>query len=163
MAPTAPGAVPDPIAPSRSGQVQCFGPNFERRTCVSIGSYARDAAGVIQNKAVVLLASTPQIVMTTTAPVVLKGAAICGVIRQRDLDTATFTIDGEPADATDAATLRKTIAPSYVSIMDREVCSVEIPDAEGVVAAVTVDGKRTPKLDLRVRWVSPGDGFVVKP
>ena len=153
----------DPLAPSLKGQLHCYGPNVERKTCVSIGAYAKDAQGVIQNTAVVLMASSPQIVMTTKAPVEVKAGAVCGYIRLRDLETASFVIDGTPADATDAEAVRKAVAPAYAPFLDKEFCTVYRASGSALVGEVTVDGVRRRELDQRVRWISPSDGYVVKP
>lgn len=164
MAPAPPGApAADPIAPAWMGQAQCYAPNADTKACASIGAYARDARGVIQNTAEVLLSAEPRIVMTTMAPVEIKGAAICGVIQQRDLDTATFTLNGAPADAATAEAIRRSIGPGYAPVLNREVCSIEAKVANGLVAQVTVDGARRPELDQPIRWVSPAEGYTVKP
>lgn len=153
----------DPLAPAARGLVQCYGPNSERKTCVSIGAYARDEKGVIQNTATVLMASSPQIVMTTVAPVQVKAGAVCGFIRVSDLDTASFVIDGVAADATDAAAVRRAVAPAYAPFLEKEFCTVFRADGPGLVGEVTVGGQRRRDLDQRVRWVSPAEGYEVKP
>jgi hypothetical protein len=159
----APAAAVDPLAPAWAGQVQCYGPNVERRSCVSIGAYAKDADGAIQNTATVLLAVQPLIVMRTTAAVQVKGEAVCAVLAIRDIETAEFTVDGQPAAPDNAASIRRGIAPAYKQVLDRELCTTYEPDGEDTKALVTVDGRRRPDLDLRVRWVAPGEGFEVKP
>jgi hypothetical protein len=157
------GPAADPLAPAWAGQVQCYAPNVARHTCLSIGSYAKGADGAVASTAVVLLASRPQIVMRSTAPVTVRGAAVCGVLAARDLETATFTLDGEPADPADAAEIRKAIAPSYAPMLNRELCSIFVPGEPDMRAQVSVDGRRRPELDLPVRWISPAEGYEVKP
>ena len=156
-------AAVDPLAPAWAGQVQCYGPNVERRSCVSIGAYSKDPAGAIQNDATVLLAVQPQIVMRTTAAVQVKGEAVCAVLAARDVETAQFIIDGQPAAADNADSIRRGIAPAYKQVLNRELCTTYEPDGAEMKALVTVDGRRRPDLDLRVRWVSPAEGFEVKP
>jgi hypothetical protein len=164
MAPTPSGALAaDPIAPAWAGQAQCYAPKVATKACASIGAYARDARGVIKNTAEVLLSVEPRIVMTTVAPVEIKGAAICGVIRQLDLDTAIFALNGALADNATAAAIRRSIAPGYASVLNREVCSTEVKVADGLVAQVTIDGARRPELDQPIRWISPAEGYAVKP
>lgn len=153
----------DPLEPARRGLLQCYGPNPERKTCVSLGAYEMDAKGVIRNTATVLMASSPEIVMTTVAPVEVKAGAICGYIRLRDLGTARFTIDGVPADAADAEAVRNAVTPAYRPFLDKEFCTVFRPDGPGMVGEVTVGGLRRRDLDQRVRWVAPADGYAVKP
>ena len=154
----------DPLAPARLGKVQCYAPDVSRRTCRSIGAYAIDRRGVIQNTAIVLVAASPAIVLTTVAPVRVKAGAICGVIQAGDMERGTFTIDGEPASAADAATLRRQMAPGYAAILGHEICSADAPDEDGgTLAQVTVDGERRPAMDQRIRWVSPEEGYTVAP
>ncbi len=61
------GAEPaDPIGPALAGKVQCYAPNVARKTCSSIGAYARTADGHIDNRALVLVSPSPVIILETT-------------------------------------------------------------------------------------------------
>lgn len=153
----------DPIAPAWSGKVQCYQPDAARKTCNSIGSYAKDSTGAIQNTATILLRPEPLIVMRTTAPVVVKQNAICGTITERDLQAAEFTISGQPADEPNTDALRNVVRPGYVALLNREICTTYLPARDQMDAQVTVGGKRMPALDQKVRWVSPADGYAVAP
>lgn len=153
----------DPITPAWSGKVQCYQPDAARKTCNSIGAYARDPAGTIQNTATILLRPEPLIVMRTTAPVVVKQNAICGTITERDLLAAEFTIAGQAADAPNTEALRNAVRPGYAAVLNREICTTYQPAGDEMNAQITVGGKRMPALDQRVRWVSPADGYSVAP
>jgi len=153
----------DPLAPAWSGKVQCYQPDTARKTCVSIGAYAKGPGGTIQNTATVLLRPQPLILMRSTAPVVAKGGAICGTITARDLQSATFTIDGKAADDKTAEALRNAVQPGYASLLNREVCTAEISVGGELTGQVSIDGQRMPALDQRVRWVSPSEGYKVAP
>src|SRR4051794_20914073 len=95
LAPAADPAADDPIAPAAHGKVQCYAPNMERKTCASIGAYTRRSDGTVDNRAIVLVAPTPLVVMDTTTPTTIKAGAICGPIRASDIDAATITVDGK--------------------------------------------------------------------
>jgi hypothetical protein len=153
----------DPIAPAWSGKVQCYQPDAARRTCRSIGAYAKDPTGTIQNTATVLLRPEPLIVMRTTAPVAVKRNAICGTVTERDLAAAEFMIAGQPADEPNADALRNVVRPAYAPLLDREICTTYLPAGDLMNAQVTVGGKRMPALDQKVRWISPADGYAVAP
>lgn len=153
----------DPLAPAFEGKVQCYQPDAARKTCASIGAYERDADGTIQNTATVLLRPQPRILMRSRAPVIVKNSAICGVITERDLQAAAFSIDGEPADAANAEALRRAVRPGYAPLLNREVCTAYVPKDKEMTGQVSIDGKRQPALDQRVRWVSPAEGFTVAP
>lgn len=156
-------ALNDPLAPAFEGKVQCYQPDAARKTCASIGAYEKDADGTIQNTATVLLRPEPRIVVRSRAPVVVKNGAICGVITERDLQAAAFSIDGEPADAANAEALRRAVRPGYAPLLNREVCTAYVPKDQEMTGQVSIDGKRRPALDQRVRWVSPAEGFRVAP
>ena len=151
----------DPIEPAWQGKVQCHNPDRLRKTCRSIGSYARAADGAIQNTAVVLLNAQPAIVMTSVSPGQIKGDAICGKIRSPE--SGTFTVNGVPAPKDVEATLRKAVATATSSIADREICTSYIRDGDALASQVRVDGVRRPELDMQVLWVDPAEGFAVRP
>ena len=149
----------DPLEQAWLGRVQCHNPDRSRKTCQSIGSYARAPGGTIQNTAVVLLNAEPVIVMTSTAPVENKAGAICGKISSPE--AGAFTINGASAPPDLTATLRQAVATSTSSIADREICTSYIPDGDALISQVRVDGVRRPEFDMRVLWVEPAAGYVV--
>ena len=153
----------DTLAPAFKGQAQCYAPDVARKACASIGEYARDSAGRIQNTAIVLISPSPAIVMRTVAPVEVKGGAVCGVITAGDLERATFVVNGRSADDATAANIRRALAPGYAPILGHEICTAYEADGETMRGLVSMDGQRRPELDQVVRWVSPAEGFAVKP
>ncbi|MBK8544536.1 MAG: hypothetical protein IPL62_13885 [Caulobacteraceae bacterium] len=88
----------DVLAPARAGQLQCFEPNVTAKTCQSLGGYTFQANGVIDNPAQVLISPSPAIIMTINSPVAVRNNAICGPLAAADIQRATFTIDGAPAE-----------------------------------------------------------------
>lgn len=160
-APAAQAADLGPLAPAAEGKVQCYSPNTAAKSCVSIGSYLVDAKGVIQNDAVVMVSSSPFVVMTTRSAVTIKGGGDCGVLRPEHITTATFAIEGRPADAEQTKRLRAAMVGTMKPMMGHEVCVYYRPQGEGVLATSTVDGKPRPQMDQRVLWVTPADGWRV--
>lgn len=154
----------DPLEPAWRGQVQCYGPVVARKACASIGSYAKDAGGVIQNKAVVLMnPEQPRIVMTSVAPVQVKAGAVCGIIGKGDLKAASFEVDGAPASPDVAERVRQAIEPAYAPIVEREICTTYVPAGDALKAEISLEGKRRSEMDMPVRWVPADAGFTVKP
>lgn len=152
-----------PLAPAEGGKLQCHTPNVARKTCMSIASYDRDADGTLQNTAVVLLRAEPLIVARSTAPVVVRGDAVCGRITESGFAAMQFTIDGLPADPPNAEAIRNAIRPGFSATLNREICTRYVSAGDQLKGEVSIDGKRRPQLDQPVRWVSPGDGFSVSP
>lgn len=150
-----------PLAPAAEGKAQCYSPNSAARSCQSIGSYRVDPKGVIQNDAVVMVSSSPLVIMTTRSAVTIKAGADCGVLRSEHIAAATFTVEGRPADASQTSRLRAAMMASMKPMMGHEICVSYRPQGEGMLATSTVDGKPQPAMDQRVIWVSPADGWRV--
>jgi hypothetical protein len=149
-----------PLAPSADGKVQCFSPNTAAKTCQSIGAY-KIASGAIENEAIVMVSPSPLVVMTTRTPVQIKAGGDCGVMLAKYLTTATFTVEGRPADPAQTAKLRVAFADALKPTFGHEICVFYRPQGEGALATSTIDGRPRPDLDQKVMWVSPADGWKV--
>ncbi|MGH7024794.1 MAG: hypothetical protein ACREEB_14560 [Caulobacteraceae bacterium] len=155
--------LPEPIAPASQGQAQCYSPNLAAKTCASIAVYARNAAGVIQNTATVLIAKDPPVTMTTVSPVTATNNRLCGSTRAEDLNAATFTVGGAPADDARALQLHEGVNRAFAPIIDHTLCVTFVADGSQFVAHSALDGLPRPGLDQRVMWVSLADGWKVAP
>jgi hypothetical protein len=157
-------SLPDPIAPSAKGQLQCYSPDTARKTCSSFASYKSQANGAIDNIAIVLISENPIITMEIVSPVEIKAGKICGKVRKQDVDAAKFTVGGLLANATQAAMLREQIQLSYKSFFGHEICTAYLDQGGILLAKATMDGVPMPEAtDQRVLWISPGDGYRVSP
>jgi hypothetical protein len=153
----------DVLAPARQGQVQCFVPNVAAKTCQSIGSYAFNANGAIDNVSETLIMPAPLVVMRASAPVTVRNNAICGPLTAADIARATFTIDGRPATEQQTANIRAGLAQQLAPMFDVEMCvSVTAVDG-GYRADSTVGGVARPDLAQPVLWVRPEEGYRVAP
>ena len=152
-----------PIAPAAQGQLQCYTPDVARRTCRSLAAYKSNAKGAIDNTAIVLISQSPPISMKTVSPVVIKANQVCGLIRPRDIDAASFTLDDRPVDRAQTATLRQEMQSAMKGFFGHEICTTYVPADGSLLAKVTVDGASQPTMDQRVIWVSPTDGYKVSP
>jgi hypothetical protein len=151
----------DPLAPARQGQVQCFEPDAANKTCAAIASYAFAADGTINNTSDVLIFPEPAIVMHITSPVTERGDQVCGPIRNEDIASAQFVIDGQPTSDDNAQTIRAQMREQLAAMIGVEVCSRFVPDGGGFRAVATAGGR--PQPDQRVAWVRPSDGYRVAP
>jgi hypothetical protein len=151
----------DPLAPAMAGKVQCYAPDTQRKSCASIGSFVRNPDGRIDNRTIARLAPSPLIVVDTTAPVTIKGGAVCGPFTANDIETAQFTIDGKAANERQVASIKDAMRKTMASLLDHEICTTLAPDGNALKAMVSVDGKRSPDLDQPMIWVSPQDGYHV--
>jgi hypothetical protein len=155
--------LPAPLTPASQGQVQCYVPNSATKSCQLIAAYARDAAGVIQNRATVLVSRDFPITMTTTAPVQIHEGRVCGVVRTEDFAGATFTIAGQAADMAQTADLRAHVADGMKAVISHEVCLDYVRAGETWVAKAYFDGTAHPEGDEAFIWVAADGGWRVAP
>ena len=107
-----------------------------------------------------MLNPTPLIVMRDEDPVVIRDGAVCG--RLSGLEDATFTLDGAPADPGIADRIRGQVTAALAAI-GTEGCTTYTPQGETLLATVVVDGQARADLNQTVLWVSPSDGYTVRP
>ena len=161
----APSAVAqqDGMAPAREGQLHCYMPNVERKTCQSLAGYSFDGDSVSSSGAVLIMPQ-PLIVMSMTSSATMRDGALCGPLTQADLDSAHFTIEGAAASPEDEANMRIALAQQLAPLMNRDMCTRFTPaPGGGLVAESTLDGTPRPELNQPVIWVRPDDGYSVGP
>lgn len=157
-----PAAYPDPLGPAATGQAQCYVPDSTRKTCSSMAYYKARGDGTFDNTAVVLLSSSPVVVMQTITPATVADGAICGKIEADQIAAAALTVNGQSLSSADAAPMLAKISAAMKSIYGRQICTRYIPDGGQLIAKTTMDG--APQSDgQKVIWVSPNDGYHVAP
>ena len=155
--------LPSPIAQASSGMLQCYVPNPVTKSCQSSAAYQSAPDGGILNPSTVLLSRVPAITMLTVTPVTIKAGQVCGTLRAEDIAAATFTVDGAPASPTDTAQFRQQMAGAEQSILGKEICTAYLPVGDALLAKASVAGVAEPAMDQKVIWVSPADGYKVRP
>lgn len=159
----APAAAADPLAPARSGGLQCYGAGADpaRKTCQALAGYTFGADGVILNQAEVIISPSPLVTMKTVSPVTVKDGAVCGPLS--GIDQAQITIEGQPADDAVTAQIRAQLSTAMAPMLGKQVCTAYRRDGDSLVTDVTIDGVARPEMKSTVLWVSPTAGYVVRP
>jgi hypothetical protein len=153
----------DGLAPAREGQLHCYVPNVERKTCQMLASYAFSGDSVTTSGGVLIMPQ-PLIVMNTTSSATMRDGAMCAPLTQADIDSAQFTIDGAAATAEQAANLRAAIAQQFAPLMNREACTRFTPaPGGGQIAEASLEGTPRPELNQPVIWVRPDEGYTIAP
>lgn len=151
----------DALALAREGSLLCFRPRAERKECNTLLLYSFGEGGTVRVKADVTMSR--EVVMSSNFEATIKSGAVCSVAREEDLRTATFTILGRPASASETQSMREYLANRLQTRPRSEVCLTFNATPEGLIAEATIDGVRYPQMDQPVIWVSPSDGFVAHP
>lgn len=158
-------ADPDPLAPARTGQVQCYEPDMAQKTCESIGSYRFEPDGRILNKAEVVIDDGVRIVMTAESEVHVRHDAECASEPLAPGQIRSIEIDGEALSGEDLDALRQElVAALNEALGDGEFCSTYHPKPDGsMVILSTVAGQPRPDLTSTARWVRREDGWRLQP
>ena len=157
-------AVTDPLAPARSGQLQCFAPDPSRKMCRALAGYAFGPGRAIQARGDILMApSELMIVMRTSTSVEVRSGAVCGSGRARDIEASTFTIAGRPVPQQMVQFASPQILSVLRSHINKEICTTFVPSGSSVRTELTVDGVANPQVSETFIWVRPNDGYMVGP
>jgi hypothetical protein len=151
----------DPLGPAHAGKLQCYSPDPAHKLCRALSGYEFEKGGTINNRASVLVAPKPAIAMTTVTPVVIRDGAVCGPIRQEDINSATFTIDSKAATPDQTQMLRGKMITALTQQFGKEICTTYTKDGAQYKATATVDGVPHPEATDHVIWVAPKDGYSV--
>lgn len=159
-APDAP--IANPLAPGLGGQLECSKPDEQKKTCRSLASYQRAGDGY-SNTATVLISPNGPVTMEITAPVTVKGNAYCSVMRTEQISAAKFRVAGQVLGDEQAAQVRSAILTAFAPMMGKEICDTHRMTPTGLIEKATIDGVYEPKADVAIKWVAPGDGYIVAP
>lgn len=151
----------NPLAMAEKGQVQCYRPDVQKKTCQSIASYHRTGLGTYDN--IALIPVSNDATLETQTPVVIKGNAVCGSIRAQDMTAGILRVSGDVVAADAAKPILERIAQSLGPLADKEICTSYEPSGADFTAKITIAGTYRPDQDESVKWISPSDGYAVTP
>lgn len=155
----------NPLIPAQAGELQCYSPNTEKKTCRSLATYKEDESGGYANTAVVLLSNSRAITLETITEVKLIDGAVCGKILAEDILRGTIKADGNSMPAERVASVLDQVAKAMAerSLTGHEICTRYETTSERLTAKASIDGVYHPELDQPVVWVKPTDGYTVAP
>lgn len=155
------GRSANPIAKAESGELQCYRPDVQNRTCESIASYERTGPGTYDNRAVIALGNGAT--LETHSPVVIRGDSVCGFIRSQDLTAGTLRVGGKVMPAEAAKPVLERMVHAMASLADKEICTRYERSGAAFTAKISIAGTYQPDKDEAVKWIDPADGYTVTP
>jgi len=151
----------DPLADSNRGEVQCYRPDVEKKTCQSIASYRPTGPRTYLNTALLPLGN--DVTLETHAPVTVKGDAVCGSITRQDVLAGTLRARNQVIPAETAKPLLDRVAQAISPFFNKEVCTRYEPSGADFIAKASIDGAYRPDQDVIVKWIATTDGYTVAP
>ena len=152
---------PNPVELAEKGQLQCYRPDVQKKTCQAIASYRRTGPGTYDNRALIPL--SPNATLETHAPVVIKAGAICGFIRGQDALAGTLRVDDVVVEPDKAKPILEHVAQAMAKMSDKEICTKYEPSGNDFTAKISIGRTYRPDQDETVKWISPTEGYAVTP
>lgn len=149
----------DPIARSNGGEIQCYGPDVEKKTCQSVASYRQTGPGAYLNTA--LLPLGDNVTLETRSPVIIKGDAVCGFITRQETLAGTLRAGNQVIPPEAAKPLLERVANVIAPFFDKEICTRYEQSGADLTAKASIDGVSRPERDVIVKWITPSDGYTV--
>ena len=158
-------ADPDPLAPARAGQVQCYEPDVEQKTCESIGTHRFEHDGRIVSKAEIVINDDMRILLVAQNEVYIRDGAECSSGPLSPDEILSIEIDGEALSGGELDSLSEELVAALNEVLgDGEFCSTYHPKPDGsMVVLSTVGGEPRPDLTSTARWVRREDGWRLQP
>lgn len=156
---------PGPLAPARDGQVQCYEPDVDQKTCQSIVSYRFEANGQTISKAQMVLNDGTRIVVIAEDEVYVRNHAECSSGDISPAHILSIELDGATLSGDDLNSVRQELASAMQEeIGEGEYCSTYHPKPDGsMTTVVTVAGQLRPDFTSTMRWVRREDGWRLQP
>lgn len=151
----------NPLAITEKGFLQCYRPDLQNKTCLSIAAYKPSGPDTYDNKALIPISKNAT--LETHTLVVLKEGAVCGSIRREDMTSGLLRVDNREIDPITAKPFLERIAQAMAPFAGKEICTRYEVSGDGFTAKVTIDGTYRPDQDQSVIWVSLSDGYTVTP
>lgn len=151
----------NPLVLAENGGRQCYRPDVQKKTCQSIASYRLTGPGTYENIALIPVGANAT--LETRTPVVIKGSAVCGVIRGQDTIAGTLRVGGRVIEPEKARRILDRIANAMAPLADKEICTTYVPAGTDLMAKVFIGGSYRSDHDETVKWISPTDGYTVTP
>jgi hypothetical protein len=149
----------DPIARSNGGELQCYRPNVEKKTCQSIASYRRTGPGTYINTALLPLGDGTTLETHTRA--FIRGGALCGSITRQEILAGTLRAANQIVAPERAKPLLESVADAISPLFGKEFCTRYEPSGADFIAKPSIDGVYQPDKDTIVKWIAPTDGYTV--
>jgi hypothetical protein len=150
-----------PLAMAEKGQLQCYRPDVQKKTCQAIASYRTTGPGAYDNKALIPVSANAT--LETHTPVVIKAGAVCGFVRGQDVLAGTLRVDGVVVEPEKAKPILDRVAQAMAPMSDKEICTKYEPSGSDFRAKISIEGTYRPDQDEAVKWIAPADGYTVTP
>ena len=157
-------AAESPWEPSKTGKIECFASNLEKKTCQSMTVYRwLDGTNVIAEGRGMSNLMPPGVVIVSQWKGQMKGNSSCYVLLENDVMNATFEVNGMLVSAELTAQYRKQILAAAPEAFGRTYCMRIGKYGREYTVQTTIDGREIPAASNWLAWIDKDSGFTLSP
>lgn len=153
----------DILARSESGKVLCSNPDAATKSCSSITSFNISADGSVSETTEVLLTKDQTLTLTMTIATQVTAGCICGTMTLDDLRRGQVRMGGQAIPVDRNTLVLERLEQSMAPLAGKRTCDAIRLESTGLVKYGQVEGIDIKLPGKPVMWVSPSDGYKVKP
>lgn len=152
----------DHFAPAKAGKIECYGPDFERKTCTVMTRYEWDSSGKVFAIQDGIFSTNPMVAMRSRESVTIKAAETCYDVKKYTREDLTFMEDGVPLPEPRQLELLEKYSRKYTEFVGKTICVEFSPYGSIFITQLTIDGTEFNSGANRMAWISPEDGFTLE-
>ena len=156
---SAPAPVTDPLAPARTGQMQCVSPNIANKTCFAIARFIPNADGGFTNDVTVLISPQMGLTMETVSAAHVENGQVCGTVILKDMMASKLSVNGTAMTEEQAGPIKAQILAAVTPMDGKKACSTYKAEGDMLSSETSLDGVAHPEMNQKLIWVKPEDGF----
>jgi hypothetical protein len=158
--------VADPLAPVREGKIQCTTPDPARKTCSGFTWASILPDGRLRERTVHTLGNSPVYATESVTVSTLENGQFCARITMDDINNARIVRASAPHAAVNDRNLYIIFKQGMVdALLGKKYCAqvYRNSDTGDWMSVGTLDGEFAGELMILFSWISPGDGYRLKP
>ncbi len=157
-------SVTEQMAPAAQGMFQCQMPDVLFKTCFSLSKVHQAGPSTWVFESEMLVDMQSPVIASIKDAVSVRGSEVCKAANAADVSKFSFSLDGRPVSAAEAAKYRAKLKRYYGIFAGKMICTQVVHnDQDMELVQATIDGKRFKVGDYPMKWVNPDDGWKVAP
>jgi hypothetical protein len=156
---TAPAPAADPLAPARTGQIECYSPDVSSKTCFAIARITPNADGSYTSDFTMMIQPQAGLTFETVTTARIENGQVCRIVHLSDVDSAKLAANGTPLPDDQAAGIKAQIKTAITPMDGKKACTTYTVAGDMIAVNGTVDGVAHPEMSQKLIWVKPDDGY----
>ena len=153
----------DPFGLAKSGKLECFAPDTDKKTCLDISHYTWQPDGTVLMEDEMAVSTHPLISMMVKSLGTVEGSSACVTVAGYSLKNVTFFKEGMPMSEEESVNYLQTANSKNAKLLGKKVCMDISPIGSLFITQFTVDDTPLPAATNRLKWIGADEGYVLAP